>query len=336
MVGSRSALLDPVSHPGKPNRNPARLAHESRKASSVVTQPFHTPYDGSSKPFTIGLKPLDLDRWLEIDEHRQTYLAEKRRLYSEIPEKVFVAEAGTEDAQQEVLDLVTEHLRRHAPELTTAAHEALRQMPNGDIPAQPLKTTSLLVQEDLVLMRRSEAGWRLVAASLCFPSSWSLEEKFGRALEDIHTPVPGFGRGTRTADIITRIFDKLQVAQPVERMNWSLQAGAALYLPLSNAGRIERAVEKPSRFPEADAAANAFMRVERQTLRRLPISGDILFTIRIYLDPMRILERHAERATLAASFAAQLATLDDAQVDYKGLSADRERLIAALNHIACS
>jgi hypothetical protein len=296
----------------------------------------HTPYDGSSKPFTIGLRPLDLACWLEIDEHREAYLAQKQRLYAEIPEKVFVAEAGTEDAQQEVLDLIAEHLGRHAPGHADAASEARSQHAGGDVDEPPLKAASLLVQEDLVLMRRGEEGWRLAAASLCFPSSWSLAEKFGRPLQDIHTPVPGFGRGTRTADIITRIFDKLQVAQPVERMNWSLQAGPALYMPLSNAGRIERAVEKPSRFPEVDVAANAFVRVERQTLRRLHISGDILFTIRIYLDPMRVLERHPERATLAASFAAQLAALDDAQVDYKGLSADRQRLVAALNAIARS
>jgi hypothetical protein len=302
----------------------------------MVGRPAHTPYDGSSKPFTVGLKPLDLDRWLELDEHREAYLAEKRRLYAEVPQKVFVAEAGTEHAQQEVLDLIIEHLGRHAPELASDPRSAPRPTANGDIATPSLKTASLLVQEDLVLMRRGEEGWRLAAASLCFPSSWSLEEKFGRPLQDIHAPVPGFGRGTRTADIITRIFDKLQVEQPVERMNWSLQAGAALYMPLSNAGRIERAVGKPSRFPEADAAANAFIRVERQTLRKLPGSGDILFTIRIYLDPMRELGRHPERATLAASFATQLAALDDAQVDYKGLSADRVRLVAALNAIARS
>ena len=103
-------------------------------------------------------------------------------------------------------------------------------------------------------MRRGEDGWRLAAASLCFPSSWSLEEKFGKPLQDIHTPVPGFGRGTRTADIIHRIFDNLAVAQPVERLNWSLQAGADLYQPLSNAARIDRAQARPSRFPEADVA----------------------------------------------------------------------------------
>src|SRR5262249_12906587 len=151
--GSRPALPDPVSYPGKPNRNPARLAHEPRKASSVVTQPFHTPYDGSSKPFTVGLRPLDLDRWLELDEHREAYLAEKRRLYAEIPDKAVVAEAGTEDAQQEVLDLITEHLGRHAPGLASTASEAPSPAPDGAAP--PLETASLLVQEDLVLMRRS-------------------------------------------------------------------------------------------------------------------------------------------------------------------------------------
>ena len=203
---------------------------------------------------------------------------------------MFVAEDGTQAAQQEVLELIVGHLQRHFPAL---AADACR-----DGSAQPLlRAASLLVQEDLVLMRRGEDGWRLAAASLCFPSSWSLEEKFGRPLQDIHTPVPGFGRGTRTADIIHRIFDNLAVELPVERLNWSLQAGADLYQPLSNVARIDRAQARPSRFPEADVAANAFIRVERQTLRKLPASGDILFTIRIYLDPMPVLESHPDRAS---------------------------------------
>jgi dimethylamine monooxygenase subunit A len=292
----------------------------------------HTPYDGSSKLFTIGLKPLDLASWLEVDDHRDAYLKEKRRLYDEMPGKVFVAEDGTQAAQEEVLSLIGDHLARHFPEIDAATPTSA--IGSTDLRRQPLHAASLLVQEDLILMRRGEDGWRLVAGSLCFPSAWSLQEKFGKPLQDIHTPVPGFGRGTRTADIITRIFDKLQVEQPVERMNWSLQAGPALYMPLSNAARVDRAEQKPSRFPEADVAENCFIRVERQTLRKLPASGDILFTIRIYLDPMKVLEGHPDRATLAASFAAQLTALDTAQVDYKGLSADRRRLAERLSAIA--
>ncbi|TIO94692.1 MAG: DUF3445 domain-containing protein, partial [Mesorhizobium sp.] len=102
---------------------------------------------------------------------------------------------------------------------------------------------SLLVQEDLIIMRRGDNGWRLAAGSLCFPSSWSLQEKFGKPLQQIHAPVPGFGPGTRPADLINRMFDGLQ-GQAVERFNWSIQAGDALYHPLSNGERIDRAVGK--------------------------------------------------------------------------------------------
>ena len=72
-----------------------RVCHTSRERPvRVVNCPTHTPYDGSAKPFTIGLKPLDLAEWIELDAHFEAYLAEKRRLYAAIPEKVFVAEDG--------------------------------------------------------------------------------------------------------------------------------------------------------------------------------------------------------------------------------------------------
>lgn len=294
-------------------------------------RPTHTPYDGTSKPFTIGLKPLDLDHWLEVDEHHSAYRAEKRRLYAEMPDKVLVAENGTQAAQQEVLDLVTEHLHRHYPELPV---EAAPPQASDPLPAQPFHAASLLIQEDLILMRRGENGWRLAAGSLCFPSSWSLQEKFGKPLHEIHVPVPGFGPGSRPDQLIARMFDALQVGQPVERYNWSIQANAALYHPLSNVEREVRATRRPSRFPDGDAAAHAFIRVERQTLRKLPISQDILFTIRIHLDPLKVLASHPDRATLAAAFAAQLCALDEAQLDYKGMTADRDRLVSVLHAMA--
>lgn len=289
--------------------------------SLAPTSLAHTPYDGSATPFTIGLKPLGLAGWLEIDALHAPYLAEKRRLFAERPADVFAEEAGTREAQREALDLVAGWLETHAPHLPRLGEQA------GD---PPLKTASLMVQEDLVLMRRGDDGWRLAAASLCFPSSWSLAEKFGRSLRDIHIPVPGFGPGTRNDTVIGRIFDNLAVDRPVERSNWSLQDDPALYHPLSDRERDTRAAARPARFDAGDPVAAAFIRVERQTLRRLPGSGDVLFTIRIHLDPMAALREHPDRTRLAAAFAGQLAALDAGQMAYKGLSADRDRLVAAL------
>lgn len=304
--------------------------------------PIHTPYDGSSRLFQIGLKQLDLARWIEVDKTFDFQLAEKRRIYAQHFEQVFVAEEGTEDAQAEVLALLTEHLpsqfperfRRDAERLVVAGHPQLDGLEGEQLP--PLHQASLLVQEDLILMRRGEDGWRLAAGSLCFPSSWVLTEKFGKAMSAIHDPVPGFGPGTRNAGLIDRMFDKLQVVQPVERFNWSIQAGDALYHPLSNDERIDRATGRPIRFPDVEAAARAFIRVERQTLRKLPAAGDILFTIRIHLDPIGLLKRRPDRAALAASFAGQLLELDADQLDYKGLTADRDRLVAFLEEMGGS
>ena len=70
----------------------------------------HTPYDGSAKPFTIGLQQLDLKDWIEADEHLPAYLDEKERLFAAYPNKVFVEESGTRHAQREVLDLLAAHL----------------------------------------------------------------------------------------------------------------------------------------------------------------------------------------------------------------------------------
>lgn len=298
----------------------------------------HTPYDGSSTPFSIGLKPLDPARWLEIDAHYEAYLAEKHRLVTAMRDRVFVAEDGTEGAQAEVFSLVRDALVGGFPSLFPgtrqweAALAALDAVGASGEP--PLLAASLAVQEDLVLMRKGGTGWRLAAASLCFPSSWTLSEKFGLAIDDIHGPVPGFGRGNRAAMLINRIFDNLKAGHPAERLNWSLQADAALYKPLSGLQREERAVARPPRFPGDDPAGAAFIRVERQALTRLPRSGDILFTIRIFLDPMRVLAGHADRARLCRGFAAQLRALDAAQLDYKGLAADRDRLAAALERMA--
>lgn len=306
----------------------------------MTTLPVHTPYDGSARPFTIGLKPLDLDRWIEIGDDFDVQLREKRRIHAAHPADVFVAEAGSEAAQREVLDLLLDHLPRRFPEryrreckgMLITGHPALGFSTMAAMPA--LQAASLLVQEDLVLMRRSDPGWRLVAGSLAFPSSWTLTEKFGRPLHQIHEPVPGFGPGTRTAGLIDRIFDRLTPELPVERLNWSIQSGGALYHPLSNDGRTTRSAAAGSRFPGGDAAGHAFVRVERQTLRKLPASGDILFTIRIHLDPLVVLAGHPDRRRLAASFAAQLSALDAGQLAYKGFGADRDRLLEVLGELA--
>lgn len=289
---------------------------------------MHTPYDGSSKLFTIGLKPLDPADWIDVDEHLRDHLDEKDRVLTWHTAEAFAAEPGTEDAQREVLDLLVPHLLERYPGdyqidgPAVVLPKAFRKVRLDDF-VPPLLTAAQLVQEDLVLMRKGENGWRLAAACLCFPSSWRLRDKFGKPMHEVHGPVPGFGVGTRNNDLINRMFDNLQV--PVVRWNWSLYGDPELYHPES--GNVER------RFGDSDIADTVFFRLERQTLRKLPC-GDILFTIRIMIDPMEVMERHLEGPQLARALMDQLNELTPEQLDYKGYTAEKDRLIARLARIA--
>lgn len=290
---------------------------------------LNTPYDGSSKLFTIGLKPLDAGEWIDVDHHLRDHLDEKDRVLARHPEEVLAIEPGTEDAQAEVLELLIPHLLERYPDQyrldgnAIALPQAFRRVRMDDF-VPPLLTASQLVQDDLVIMRKGASGWRLAAGCLCFPSSWRLRDKFGKPMHQVHGPVPGFGEGSRNNDLINRMFDNLQV--PVVRWNWSLYGDDVLYHPEPG--------NQVKRFGDGDIADRVFFRLERQTLRKLPRSGDILFTIRIMIDPMEAMEAHLEGPQLARALIDQLEALTPEQLDYKGYTAERQRLVDRLARIA--
>lgn len=291
--------------------------------------PFHhTPYDGTSQPFTVGLKPIGEEAWLEPDPFLAKHLGEKKRLFSDHLETVFRAEPDTDAAQQEVLDLLTENLSRFHADTHRVGDAEVEIVANGErIPlagAPALVTAASLVQEDLVLMRPGQDGYRLTAAALCFPSSWSLAEKFGQSMTGIHDNVPGFN-GSRMGMMVARIFDNLKAGQFLERFNWSIYPDGDLHHPLPKQIRVKI---------DDGALAQLFLRVERQTLRRLPGSGDILFTIKIHHDPLAALEAQEGRAGLAEGLRKQLLALDPDQLAYKGLVATRDDLARALEKIS--
>ncbi|AYD02149.1 DUF3445 domain-containing protein [Neorhizobium sp. NCHU2750] len=303
-----------------------QTAHDRPESIAVPSHPSltYTPYDGSSKPFTIGLAQLEADGWIEPDDDLAEQVLLKRQLAGEHGELVLRAEPGTEAAQQEVLDLLLDYLPAHHPDhyclegtcMAVAGVET--DIADGDM--MPLHRAGLLVQDDLVIMRRGDNGWRIAAAFLAFPSSWRLSEKFGLPMDEIHAHVPGFQGGSRNAGLINRMFDNLAPGRLVVRWNWSMNWSYSLYHPYAKSPEEKRGV----------AAEKAFIRVERQTLRKLPVSGDILFTIRIYLDPVSAILAQPNAAELSASMAGQLEAMSDDEVAYKGLTEKRSEIVAML------
>ena len=260
----------------------------------------------AGKPFSIGMAPIAVDDWIEVDELHAAQCALKAEILAREGKEAFDATPGSEPAQGEAKERLVAHLRRRFPHVSTALA--------ADEP--PLKAIARCVQEDLLLMGRKPEGWTLIAGSLCFPTTWRLSEKIGRPMAAIHAPVPGFAgpMGER----IQRIFDHLQPDAPVERHNLSVYADAKL--------RHEKTRTPKDRFPDDQPILPlAHLRVERQTLTRLPDTGAILFTVRIHL--MRLSETPA---SLTALVGAHVAAMKDEELVYKGLRGSRERLLAAL------
>ncbi len=293
-----------------------------------MTSPTYTPYaSDTTRPFSIGLSALDPKRWIEPDDDLGRYLDEKRRLEEEHFDDIFRAAPESLDAQQECLDLLAGHLEqshggrysRSGSIMTMAGHA----VDLADESRPPLLRAGSLVEDDLVILRKKPDGWTIIAAHLAFPSSWSLAEKFMRPMAQVHAHVPGFEGGTRNDTIINRVFDNLQPDLPAERFNWSINWRYALYHPVSI---------RPSTDPSSVGIdpRQAFVRVERQTLRKLPVTGDIVFTIRIYLDPVAAFERHPDGARMAEGLARQLETMTADQINYKGLAERRDDLLRCL------
>lgn len=241
----------------------------------------------------MGTHALDLDDWFVVDGLRESELALRSRLLDERQDAVFAALASAAEASEETLALVTAWTgRRGLGPPPPAAH--------------PLAAAGLHVQEDLCLMVPRDGAWHLDAAMLCFPSVWRLHDKLGRSTPEVHAPVDHYA--DELGDRVDRFFDRLRPDGGVWRRNWSIKATHALHLPYAKdtAGGGPVAI--------GDDGAPFWLRSERQTLRKLPSSGAILFGIRVQLTPIGVLRR---RPDVAARLLAVLESWDGPMRHFK-------------------
>jgi hypothetical protein len=253
----------------------------------------------------MGLRKGDDEGWLVADPSREVELAEKERLLAERWDDVVHLAPGTEPAGEEVLALVQRWLARR-PELGGGRDAPASGSPPSS--EHPLVTAARLVQEDLCLMvpRPSDDGaerHHLDAAVLCFPSHWRLADKAGGSAAAIHGPVPTYADDL--AAKVDRYLARLRPDVVGVRRNWSIHDTPALHAPV-----------RPDPPAVTDPAA-LWLRSERQTLRALPGTGAVLFTIRVQQCPFPVL---AERPDVAAALAARLRAQPDALVDMNGVA----------------
>jgi hypothetical protein len=145
-------------------------------------------------------------------------------------------------------------LREHRDEVLAATDEYRRVL-------TPLERTCRRVEEDLCVL----VDGTLVAGCVCFLSHWSLAEKVGRPVTEVHERVPGYA--AELAPKVDSFLRRLTTNSVVGRRNFTIHELPDLYAPVA---------PPPLGVPPAVQ----WLRSERQTLRRLPRSNAVLFTIR--------------------------------------------------------
>ena len=281
-------------------------------------------FGGGRYRLAMGLTPLNEAEWLVPDASLPEILAEKRRLLATRSESVLRVLPEASAASVELLQLLAGHLPRHFPSIyrlgkdgqltNTASHETWNI--DGP-PLHPLDIAGRLVAEDLCLMQASDAGYRLIGATLCFPNRWQLEEKIGQPLDFIHAPVPGFAPALERP--VAHFFAALKPDRILARVNWGIADDPTRFQPI---GRDADAAITPETVGSA-----LYLRIEYQTLRRLPESQAVLFTIRTEITPLkRVIATRDDAIDLAGA----IRDMSPAMLRYKHLTAVSPALLAWL------
>jgi dimethylamine monooxygenase subunit A len=263
-------------------------------------------------PFqTMGTRGLDLAEWLVRDDRADGELDQKRRLIADRRD-VVVAGAVDGPAAREAWLAVQEW----CDEQGWASIAAARATDDA-----ALVRAALAVQDDLAVMERVDGQWVLSAGVVCFPSTWRLSDKAGLPLAGIHEHVPHYP--AELSDKVDRFHDRLTVDKPAWRRNWSIVTTPELHLP-------SRDDTPPLDGPIAPDGSPVWLRSERQTLRRMPVTDAILFTIRVQLAPLGVL---LDRPDLAARMLATIESWDAERMGYKSERSSYPELIAWLRGV---
>ena len=302
-----------------------------------------------------GLRRLRSTRHFLVEEATrlgpELLLKQKALDNQERHKLVYAAELESLQAQQEVLELFVSYLPKRYPDwymydsdlktitVRTPVFTGTFRLDDW-METRPLELCERIVQEDLILMRpaptdqtnvaSTERLYFMAAAAVVFSFN-ELPEKLGKPAEFIHAPVPGFKKHIRKT--LNRTFSNLKPEMPMWRNNWGIAPeGSTLDEPLY--GSITAQKHRSFTNLSVEKVKQKVLKVEYQTIRRLPQTGYLLFTVKTMADVVQSLENCP--STAAGCLAASIRGMSPAMQKYKGIEDDAtcQAVLSYLDSIA--
>ena len=247
--------------------------------------------------FHMGLRPGDGGKFFAATAESGDILRQRVALLDEAPESCLLLPEGeaAESSLREALTLMSGW--------------------TGNNLAGAADAGNMLEPDWLTLSPAADGVLRVSAGAVCFPSGWSLPEKAGLRVSEIHGVVPALNDSL--AGRIDMFLSRLITGAAWERENWGLSAHAVLdHHPRHRLPALT-----------AEAALEAsWLRLEQQLFSRLP-GGGVLFAIRV---SSHRLDELCALPGIAGRLARALATMPEDVASYKGLAAARGRLVQLL------
>jgi dimethylamine monooxygenase subunit A len=281
----------------------------------VDVEPDYQPYLAGPFRWRLGLRPLDIADWIQIGADYDDEMAYKRDLLVRAHDTVVATLPGAEAEAHEVLLALVDHLCLMWPhwfsrdDRTVTNHRTGDTFELADDNLHPLDIAGRLVQEDLALLVPRDGGLVFGGGSVCFPNRWDLRSKVGLTMAEVHAPVARLNE--QLSGPIEGFFERLRPDRGYWRLGWGVLDTDDPFQAVDGTAAPRPGLPTVEQLPD-----RAFLRVERETIRRFPRTGVVLFTIRTYIRPLAHL---ADRPDDARRLAEALEAIPADVADYKQL-----------------
>ncbi|KAK2748930.1 hypothetical protein FQN57_007213 [Myotisia sp. PD_48] len=254
------------------------LEFDINKALPRPYRPFRWNYHQ-----TMSLTKMEPNWWLELENTYKDRVAERMELHKKYGKTVLDYLPGSELACKELMEMCIQFLCARYPQYFSLSDDK-RHFSNGILDrvedletVNPIDVLMANVPEDFAIMLRDDqtGNYYLRAGATCSSLGWNLGTKIGLELHDIHRPIPDYKEKMQFS------MGRMPADKPIQRGSWGLEVGKPLFMPPGNVHELHRLSQNQS-LKESDC----YLRVDWQTLRRLPLSGAIVFNFKAVFTPI--------------------------------------------------
>ena len=268
--------------------------------SARAIQRFPFPFPEDSYMYSVNMEPhlpgkpgSVFEHMFDVDEHYVAEMRDRALVLAEDPLRCQSLPHMTL-AGWDLLELIMESKARDYPHWFTLTKDGnhwhwinrplqidqtFTFLDDTTLPYGPMEYITRQTQGDFTLQDQRDDNLWIEAGMVTTQADWSLDFDIGMSFHEWHAPVP-LAHEMRVFDRALKFLLNLQLGAPVRRFNWTMTVDPLLDTSPENYPKW--GPSKTTMTPET-VGHRQHLRVELQTLHRLPRSNAIVFPIRCYL-----------------------------------------------------